>query len=652
MKKLSIQFLGLALFLMCTSAAIAQVKPARIFSSNMVLQQNALIPVWGWAAPGEKIIVTLGKQSASVRTAKDGKWMVRLKPFKAGGPYEMNIKGKNTITYTNVLIGEVWVCSGQSNMEFKLSQARNAAQEIAGANYPKIRLFTVPKKTSLSPLNDMDQGEWVECTPETAAAFSAVGYFFGRELLKNLDVPIGLIHSSWGGTNAESWTSAATMNKLDDFRDQMLEASKVDATKMDKDAETIMKEWRDKMTAGDLGISGKWQDPSFPVTDWQEMKLPTLWEDAGLPGLDGVVWFRKEFNLSAKDLAADATLSLGPVDDSDDAYLNGKPVGSTWEQYDKPRMYTIPARLLHEGVNTLTVRVTDSGGGGGIYGDKSQLFLQTAVQKIPLDGLWKYKVGIRIEAPKKESTGPNAFPTLLYNGMIYPLVPFAIKGVIWYQGENNAGRAYQYRTLFPAMINDWRNNWGEGNFPFLFVQLANFMAAKDEPSQSAWAELREAQSMTLVLPNTGMALAIDIGEAKDIHPKNKQDVGKRLALSALNIAYLKDIVSSGPTYHSLNIEGDRAVITFGNTGSGLVCHDKYGYLKGFAICGADKKFYWARADIEGNKVVVHAAEVKTPVAVRYAWADNPDDANLYNGDGLPAVPFRTDQWPGITAGVK
>jgi sialate O-acetylesterase len=630
----------------------AEVKLARIFGNNMVLQQNMPIPLWGWASPGEKVTVSFGKEVVSVKSDKTGKWMVKLKAVPAGGPFEMTIQGENKIIIKNILVGEVWVCSGQSNMEFSVSSAKESQTEITNAKYPQIRLFTVSKKLSLTPVNDLDEGEWVECSPETVGSFSAVGYFFGRNLHKTLNTPVGLIHTSWGGTNIESWTSNETIKTIPDFDEQMKLATGSNIKNMEKEMESKMKAWNDQIQNNDLGRKEKWENPGLNASDWKSMELPTLWESAGLPGLDGVVWFRKEISVSPEDLKTEIKLSLGPIDDSDDTYINGQLIGSNWERYNMPRIYTIHPELLSVGKNVIMVRVIDSGGGGGIYGDKNQMFIQFGDKKVSLVGEWKYKVGLKTEASPKEATGPNAFPTLLYNAMINPIVPYAIKGAIWYQGENNAGRAYQYRTLFPAMITDWRTKWGEGDFTFLFVSLANFMKAKEQPAGSEWAELREAQEMTLKLPKTGQALAIDIGQAEDIHPKNKQDVGYRLSLNALKIAYNQNIVNSGPSYKSMNVEGNKIRLSFENTGSGLLAKDKYGYLKGFAIAGADQKFYWANASVENNSIVVWSDKVSAPASVRYAWADNPDDANLYNIEGLPAVPFRTDQWSGLTEGRK
>jgi sialate O-acetylesterase len=401
-----------------------------------------------------------------------------------------------------------------------------------------------------------------------------------------------------------------------------------------------------------MGMKEKWYMISSIPAEWQKMDLPQLWENAGLNELDGIVWFMKEITLTQEDAAKSMVLRLGPVDDSDHTYVNGSLVGSTEGKYDKIREYEVKPEVLKTGKNIICVRVTDIGGGGGLWGKAEELFYKSGENKaVTLAGEWSYQIGSK-QIPTLETVGPNSYPTLLFNAMIHPLIPFTIKGAIWYQGESNARRAYQYREIFPAMITDWRKNWGQGDFPFLFVQLANFMKAKDEPGESSWAELREAQMMTLSLPNTGMAVIIDIGKADDIHPRNKQDVGFRLARNALKIAYQQDVVYSGPLYQSFKIEDDKIRINFTNTGSGLAVKDRYGYLKGFSIAGKDKKFVWAKAQIEGNEVIVHNTAVQNPVAVRYGWADNPDDVNLYNREGFPASPFRTDDWPGVTAGKK
>ena len=496
--------------------AVADVRLARIFSDHAVLQQRKPVPVWGTAEPGEKVTVEFRGQKVSTVTGDDGEWRVTLKPMPAGGSFQMTVRGNNTIVLDDVLVGEVWTCSGQSNMEWPVAVSNNAEQEIAQANYPQIRLFMVPKAVSDRPLKDLNGGAWQPCTPETVRNFSAVGYFFARELHRTLRVPVGMIQSAWGGTPAESWTSKPTLMANPSLR-------------------YLLENWRRA-------------EANYPLALENYQKQLAEWEKAAAQ-----------------------------------ARAEGKPEPKKPDPPQNPR--TNP---------------------------------------------WK--------------------PSGLFNAMIAPIVPYALQGAIWYQGESNAGRAYEYRTLFPAMIQDWREAWAQGDFPFLFVQLANFMAVKPEPGESTWAELREAQTMTLALPKTGMAVAIDIGDADDIHPRNKQDVGKRLALNALAIAYGKKVVYSGPLYERMKREGNAIRLHFKHVNGGLTTPNGEP-LRGFAIAGADRKFVWADARIEGNTVVASSPQVPEPVAVRYAWADNPK-CNLYNRAGLPASPFRTDDWPGVTQGRR
>lgn len=627
-----------------TSAAV---RLPKIISSNMVLQRNVKTPVWGWADKGEKVKISFAGKNYTATANAAGKWIVYMDPLPEGGPYDLTITASNKITLKNILIGEVWVCSGQSNMEWSVSSSNNAEAEIAAANYPRIRLFTVPKKVSGLPKDDIENGEWQECSPATVPGFSAVGYFFGRNLQQNLNVPIGLINSSWGGTILETWASEEAVLSIPDFQTHMADLKKADLPAMEANFEKMQKEWNDKMSNGDRGTKENWNAAEFNDNSWKTMNLPQLWESAGL-NMDGVVWFRKEIKLDEAEATAGITLNLGAIDDSDNTFVNGKQVGETMNQYSQKRVYNVGANVLKAGVNVIAVKVTDTGGGGGIYGDAADMFYVSAKGKISLAGAWKYEIGVDPGPNPSSKVGPNAYPTLLFNGMIKPILPYAVQGAIWYQGESNAGRAKQYERIFPLLINDWRKQWNNPNMSFHFVQLANYMASKPEPVNSEWAELRDAQLKTLSLPKTGMAVIIDIGEAKDIHPRNKQDVGYRLSLAARKVTYNQDIVYSGPVYKSFEKNGNKIVLTFSNIGSGLMAKDKYGYLKGFAIAGDDKKFVWARATIEGDKVVVWSESVSNPVAVRYAWADNPDDANFYNREGLPATPFRTDNWEGIT----
>jgi len=641
----------------CNNESSAKIIMPKIFTDGMVLQRDIAVPIWGWADAGEQVTLTfLGKRYIA-KADNTGKWMVKLAEMKAGGAFEMTIQGKEkeAITIRNIMIGEVWIASGQSNMEWKIDWLPYKNTEPTLANFPQIRMFTVPKELSAKPQKDITGGTWQEAVGNNIKDFSAVAYFFAKELHQYYKVPIGIINTSWGGTIAETWMSAGAAKQIPDFKAVVEELEKTpDAIeKAKREAEEARKRFDEMLNAKETGLVEKWWQNDLNTSDWKEMKLPTLWENAGLPNLDGVVWFRKEVEIPEKYLGKDLLLSLGPIDDSDETYFNGEKIGQTMQKYAEARVYKIPADKLRNGKNILTIRVIDTGGGGGIYGKPEEMFIGLGTERIAnLAGNWKYKVSVGENISPPQNFGPNIRPTLLYNAMIHPLVPYAIRGAIWYQGESNAGRAYQYRTVFPALIQDWRNQWKQGDFPFLFVQLANFMKFEDEPKESDWAELREAQTMTLSLPNTGMAVIIDIGEANDIHPKNKHDVGKRLALAAKKIAYQEDIIYASPMYESMQVSGNKAIISFKNIGSGLMVKDRYGYIKGFAIAGEDKKFYWAKAYLAGNKVIVENENISKPVAVRYAWANNPEDANLFSKEGLPVCPFRTDDWQGITYGRK
>ncbi|GAB4198729.1 MAG: sialate O-acetylesterase [Thermoflexibacter sp.] len=629
----------------------------KIFADGMVLQRDIPVPIWGWADAGEKVTVTFLGKRYTTKADTDGKWILKLAEMKAGGTFEMTIQGKEkeAITIKNIMIGEVWIASGQSNMEWKIDWLPYKNTEPSLANFSQIRMFTVPRELSAKPEKDITGGTWQEAVGNNVKDFSAVAYFFAKELYQHYKIPIGIINTSWGGTIAETWMSAGAAKQIPDFKAVVEDLEKTpDAIeKAKREAEEARKRFEEMVNVKETGLVEKWWQNDLNTNDWKEMKLPTLWESAGLPNLDGVVWFRKEIEIPEKYLGKDLVLSLGAIDDSDETYFNGEKIGQTMQKYAEARVYKIPANKLKNGKNTLTIRVIDTGGGGGIYGKPEEMFVGLGTERIvELAGNWKYKVGLGENISLPQSFGPNSRPTLLYNAMIYPLVPYAIRGAIWYQGESNAGRAYQYRTVFPALIQDWRNQWKQGDFPFLFVQLANFMKFEDEPKDSDWAELREAQTMTLSLPNTGMAVITDIGEANDIHPKNKHDVGKRLALAAKKVAYKEDIIYSSPMYESMQVNGNKIVISFKNIGSGLMVKDRYGYIKGFAIAGEDKKFYWAKAYLDGDKVIVENESVSKPVAVRYAWANNPEDANLFSKEGLPVCPFRTDEWQGITYGRK
>ena len=652
-------------FFLTATQTFSQVSLPAMFSDNMVLQQQTDAAIWGKAPANSdvKIVTSWDKKNHNAKTDATGNWKVAVKTPVAGGPYEITVSEKNTIRLKNVLIGEVWICSGQSNMEMPLAgwgKITNYEKEIAEAKYPNIRLLQIKRAISTYPLNDvvLDTDGWQPSSPETIANFSATAYFFGRDLYQNLNIPIGIIHTSWGGTPAEAWTSAESLGmmpeyaeKVENFRQlpkNVEDQRKVIAQKID--------EWNKTVLSKDFGLKSNTAvaaQPNFNDADWQTVSVPGLWENDILPDFDGVVWFRKTIEIPENWEANNLILSLGMIDDNDITYFNGVQVGKT-DMYNTERKYTVPAQLVKKGNAVIAVRVTDTGGGGGFYSEPSIMYIAPANKETlreNLNGEWNYKVAVNLKDvgayPHIASESPHN-PTSLYNAMIAPLTPYAVKGAIWYQGESNAEKAYQYRTLFPLMINDWRTKWGY-EFPFYFVQLANFMKIKNEPGESAWAELREAQLMTLNLANTGMAVTIDIGDADDIHPKNKQDVGKRLALQAREKTYGQNIVSSGPIYETYQIENGKIRIHFRSGKSKLIA--KGGKLKGFSIAGPDKKFHWADAEINGNDVLVSSPDVKFPIAVRYAWAYNPE-CNLYNDAGLPASPFRTDDFAGTTINNK
>lgn len=651
------------LFFCCKAPKPAtNIIPAKLFTDHMVLQQEKPINIWGTADPNGAITIEFMEQTQTTISDEAGEWKVTLDQIGVGGPYEMKIIGKDTLIINDILIGEIWIGSGQSNMEMPLAgwgEVMNFKQEIAEANYPNIRLFQVRRAIGLKPEKSIPANGWSMCTSENIPEFSSTAYFFGRELYKELDVPIGLIHSSWGGTIIEAWMSSQSFEKLSEYQAQIEQVRKASdrfdekyrGKKISSMFDTLMQERNNEMRKKERGSNdpvAKWSEIDIDMTEWKTMKLPDLWENAGLSGMDGIVWFRKEVELPKEWTGRDIGLHLSPVDDIDSTFFNGIFIG-THAVWNEPRVYTIPKELVKTGKNIIAIKVRDDQGGGGIWGDPELLKISFSEGKnISLVGEWFYRVGLDWNELNNLGINPNNpnFPTLLSNAMIDPLIPFTFRGAIWYQGESNAGAAYKYRTLFPMLIQDWRQRWGQGDFPFLFVQLANYMKVKDQPGEDSWAELREAQLITLSESNTGMAVTIDIGNAEDIHPKNKQEVGRRLALNALKIAYDKDIIHTGPIYKSMQIEGNKIRLTFENVGEGLKSSNEKA-LVGFSIAEADKNFNWAKAEIIDNQVVVWNPEIENPVSVRYAWASNPI-CNLVNSADLPASPFRTDDWPGIT----
>jgi len=637
------------LYCLCCTALTSEaaVKLPQLVSDGMVLQRNAKTNVWGWADAGEKVTVKFKGKTYQATTGSDGKWKIILAPMPAGGPYTMDISASNHLTVKDILLGDVWLCSGQSNMvhQMKLHNVQYA-EDIATANYPQIRHFWIPTTTNLQgPAEHLPPGTWKSANPQDVNDFSAVAFFFARKLYNQYHIPIGLINASVGGTPIEAWMSEEGLKEFPADRtaiNRNRDTSYVNDLNRRALAAAAARRAKPEQDKG-LTEAVKWYDPAYVPKGWQNINIPGYWEDQGARDLDGAVWYRHEIEVPESMTGVPAKVFLGRIVDADYLYINGKQVGNTTYQYPQ-RRYSIATDILKPGKNLIVVRVLNSGGKGGFVPDKPY-FIQANGQTLDLKGTWQYKVGEVYRPGTGGGGGLNAQnePTALYNAMVAPMVSYTIKGILWYQGESNAGNPEEYKNLLPALIQDWREKWQQGNIPFLYVQLPNFMDVTYLPAESNWAMLREAALQTLAVPNTAMSVTIDLGEWNDIHPDDKKDVGERLALAAQKLAYgEKNLVSSGPLYQSAKVAGDKIIISFTNTGSGLVAIDGE-ELSRFAIAGEDKKFVWAKAKIEGDKVVVWSDEVPQPKYVRYAWADNPFGANLYNKEGLPASPFRTDQ---------
>jgi len=637
-------------------------KLPNLFSDNMVLQRETNVPFFGKANPGDTVTVQLVNQSVQTTAGPDGKWNLKLQPLKAGGPFTALVQTPtNTITYKNVMVGEVWLCSGQSNMEMPESLADDFAKAQDEAN-PAIRIFDVGQVSMEKAAEDV-RGSWVPESKDSIGDYSAVAIAFGRELHDKLNVPIGLIQATWGGTKAEAWTSREALS-ADPALGRLVSdylASLHDFTERNAEFKAQLKEWVSaRADSGNEGFLKGWENRLFDDSQWAKAELPNTLDtiepvDDG-KGLNGAVWFRKGFIVPDAWAGKPLKLQLGTIADYDDTYVNGTKVGRTKLEAADPakvnRSYRVAPGILLQGVNTIAVRIYSAQGSSGFTGRPDQMKVTLAdgssEDAIMISGEWREKVERKVDTSQTAphmpfGPGNPNVPGGLFNGMIAPLIPYGIKGAIWYQGEADAGNARQYRTLFPALIRDWRRRWSEAEFPFFFVQLANFHVRQDLPTDSDWAEIREAQVAALKLSETGMVTAIDIGQADTIHPKNKREVGRRLALVALSKEYKQHESWSGPELNYVTPNSGTLRVFFKHVEDGLKTSD--GKLpRGFQIAGDDRHFYWADAKIEGSAIVLSNPNVPNPVSARYAWADNPD-VNLYNSADLPAIPFRTDNWP-------
>lgn len=635
-------FVLLLFFLSCDLSA--QIRLPKLIGDNMVLQRDQPVTIWGWAAPKEKVTVTLKNKNYNTITPADGQWKIQLPAQAAGSGIEMVLKGKNQIRIKNIAFGDVWLCSGQSNMVINMERVKERfAEDIASANYPDIRNFFVQTLTSLDgPENDFPGGEWKAANPKDVLTMGAVTYFFARDLYDQYKVPIGIINSSLGGTPIEAWISESGYKDFADI--QKIIAKNKDSAYVNS-FKLIFPNKRSQPQVTDLGQIEHWENTSYQPKGWRNFSIPGYWEDQGVKDLNGVVWFRREFEVTENWIGKPVKLYMGRIVDADEMYVNGKKIGNTTYQYP-PRRYEIPAGLLKAGKNTFVIRVTNQVGKGGFVADKPY-YMTVDNQQIDLKGTWQYKVGEVYPLHKKGNFGGALVhqnqPTALYNAMVAPVLPMKLKGFIWYQGESNVDNPEPYNKLMPALINDWRTLWENPDAPFLVVQLPNFQDIDYAPAESNMAMIREAQNQALALKNTAVTVTLDLGEWNDIHPLNKKDIGKRLAVSARNLAYNEsNVVYSGPALKSQTIGKDKIILKFDHVAKGITSKDSEP-LRWFSIADDDKKFVWAMARIIGKDQIELSSElVKTPKYVRYGWQDNPEGINFYNSEGLPASPFRTD----------
>ena len=633
------------LLALLAASAHAEVKLAEVFGEHMVLQRDRPLRLWGRATPGQALAVEFAGRQASTRAGADGRWRVQFAPLPAGGPHRLVVKGDETVTLNDVLIGDVWLLGGQSNMEWPLLHTDTGAQEVASPQNPQLRQLRVPLRASLRAEAEIAPAPWVVAEPGRVAEFSAIGYHFARRLQAVQAVPIGLLQTAWGGSMLETWVR----------RDLALRDPDLAPTlrAMPADNATFSAAQRQRLTARvaawQPGLAlegvdtGGWSAPGDVDAGWPTLQAPGQWEEQGLADVDGIVWMRRRIELTPAQAAGSAELHLAKVDDCDEVWVNGQRVGGQCG-YDQPRRYAVPAGVLRAGANWVAVRVTDTGGGGGFHGDAAAMRLDTAGGTVPLAGPWRARVEQVTVAAQPTA---NDAPSLAHNGLIAPLHGLSVRGVLWYQGESNVGRAAAYADGFKRLIQDWRAQFDDPALPFYFVQLAAYLPlANNRPGAGGWPELRESQAAALALPHTGMATAIDVGDAADIHPRNKRTLGERLAALALHDLGLRTARAAGPRLKGHAAKGGELRLRFTDTAGGLRTARTGEPLRGFYLAGADRRWVPAEAHFDGpDGIVLRSPAVPAPVAARYAWVDNPSEANIVGGDGLPLPPLRTDGWP-------
>jgi len=628
----------------------ADIKLPKLISDGMILQRDKPLKIWGWANPGEKVTVNFIKKKYNSVTGSDGKWQVILKPIPAGGPYNMTISGINKLEIADILLGDVWLCSGQSNMEMGMGDvSEKYEKEISQNQNTQIRQFLIPKSLNdaIKIHDDLNNGKWTTATGANVNRFSAAAYFFALSIHQKEHVAIGIINSSWGGTPIESWISAGGYKTFPEIAKQVERLSDTAyinrMTRNNAENSRLQGPRTDRKFDDGLTDAPKWYESAYVPLGWKDIMVPGFWAGQGLNNFSGVVWYRKEINVSASAANQAAKLYFGRINDNDEVYINGQLAGRTGGQYAN-RMYPLKAGILVPGENIIVARLSNNSSPQGGFVPDKPYYITAGADTIQLSGKWQYRVGQAFPPQKPGLEGYSAAnqPTVLYNTMVAPIANYAIKGALWYQGESNVTRAKEYERLLPELISNWRSTWQDAKLPFIIAQLPNYQEVSYLPGESGWAELREAQRKTLSIPNTGLTVLIDLGEWGDIHPRNKKDVGERLALTAERLAYGNTkLVTSGPTLQNATKDGNKVVLSFSDTGSGLIAKGD-GKLRHFAVAGADRKFVWAAAQISGNQVIITSDDVANLLYIRYGWANNPDRANLYNNEGLPASPFEAE----------
>ncbi|MCU4164315.1 sialate O-acetylesterase [Carboxylicivirga caseinilyticus] len=625
----------------------AQISMPYFLSDHMVLQREKPIVVWGWAEPGISLTIELNGSIVEVTTNAEGSWEVYLPQMNAGGPYEMKISesdnNQNTKVFKDVMIGDVWFASGQSNMEWQVQQSDGAETEIPNSFNNNIRFCQIPHAVSLEPLENTQKTSWEVCDTSSVKDFSAVAYYFAKNIQPKIGVPVGIIQSTWGGTPVEAWTSKEMLQTNAFTRGLSQKNDTITYAHFQKDTVDINTFW-DIVYNPKNNVDSLFSQPQYKDADWREVTVPGVVSEWENDFYEGMIWLRKTVDLKRDFTGTDLTINLGHPEMNYSVYFNGTGICKTQWNANLTHDYKVPASIIKKGENVIAIRIAALWGGGGLNRPAEDIYLSNGKKKISLAGNWTYKKDLEPSIPKVKYY--HQYPYFIYNAMVHPIHPYGLKGFLWYQGENNEGEAYRYREMLPLMINDWRINWKQGNLPFVLVQLPNYMKTDDEPSDGKWAVLRESQTEALHLPNTAMTCIIDCGTGDNIHPTNKTVVGERLANVVAKSFYQMDLVASGPVFKDFSKEGNKLRIRFTGTAEGLLTKNNES-VKGFAIAGEDHMFYWAEAIIEGSEVVISSDMVNRPIAVRYAWGNNPN-CNLMNSAGLPALPFRTDDWQVVT----